>query len=143
MIIVGSPDIDFKELIHLFNKDTKLAEKWLKQYKWFAHDINSNFIKIYLLNEKKKKRPDIIPNYIIPNEYEILYRLTQGTGLSVAFDTTAAPFINSGQLNYCELNPVNHRNLSLIVNKQKSDQNITSELRKKLLKTEQFKRIKK
>jgi len=126
IVLVGTPDIDFLALKKLYKTDKRMAEKWLDQHKWYAHDNNSNFIKIFWLNIFDKKRPSIIPNYIIPNEYEVLFQQSTGSGLSVAFDATVESFSRSGKLQTCELKEVVHRDLSLISNKKKTTREITN-----------------
>ena len=92
------------------------------------NDNNSNFIKIYWLNIFDKKRPSIVPNYIIPNEYEVLFQQSLGSGLSVAFDNNVEPFVKNGSLNVCELKEVIYRPLSLIANKKRNQPEMTQKL---------------
>ncbi len=63
----------------------------------------------------------MIPNYVIPNEYETLFQLSQGSGLSVALEVNAAPFIKAGTLKSWPMQPVFFRKLALIANKKKAD----------------------
>lgn len=128
VLLVGTPDVDFAEFENLYKKGLSLAEPWLKQHTWYAHDNNSNFIKIYWLTVFNKKRPSIIPNYIVPNEYEVLFQQSAGSGLSVAFNTTVAPFLKSGKLHSCEVKQVIYRDLSLLSNKKKADPKITKRI---------------
>ncbi|WP_420579836.1 LysR family transcriptional regulator [Reichenbachiella sp.] len=130
VVLVGTPDIDFSELEKLYKKSHRMAEEWLGQHKWYAHDHNSSFIKIYWLNVFDKKRPAIVPNYVIPNEFETLYQQTRGSGLSIAFDNVAQHFVNEGTLQTCELKKVNYRDLYLISNKKKSKKDETDRLLK-------------
>ena len=132
VLLIGTPDIDFSEYRKLFKKDLSLAEQWLGKHVWYAHDNNSNFIKIYWLTVYNKKRPSIIPNYIVPNEYEVLFQQSNGSGLSVAFDTTAAPFLKTKQLHSCEVKQVVYRDLSLLSNKKKADPLMTRKIVKLL-----------
>ncbi|MEP1778932.1 MAG: LysR family transcriptional regulator [Reichenbachiella sp.] len=128
LVLVGTPDIDFSELIKAYKRNTNEAQDWLAKHKWYAHDNNSNFIKIYWLNVFEKKRPAIVPNYIIPNEYEVLYQQTLGSGLSVAFDTNVQPFVDNGTLKVCQLKEINYRGLSLIANKKKAKPELTDKI---------------
>jgi len=125
---VATPDIDFTELKILYHKDSLSAEKWLSKHKWFAHDYNSNFIKIFWLTVFDKKRPSIIPNYVIPNEHEVLYQQSNSSGLSVAFDTVVKYFVNNGDLHTCELKKVEYRELYLVANKKKAKPKTTEHL---------------
>jgi len=121
LLLVGTTDVDFDEFNKHYRSDIGKAQDWLESYPWYAHDNNSNFIKIYWLTVFDKKRPSIVPNYIIPNEHEVLFQQSQGSGLSVAFDTSAEPFLRQGTLKSCEVKKVIYRELSLIANKQKAD----------------------
>lgn len=133
IVLVGTPDIEFSDLKKMFKqRQFDEAQNWMASHKWYAHDNNSNFIKIYWLNVFDKKRPAIVPNYIIPNEYEVLFQQTLGSGLSVAFDNIVQPFVSNGTLKVCELKKVTYRNLSLIANKKKTDQGISNKILKLL-----------
>lgn len=132
MVLAGTPDIDFTEFTKMYDKKSDLSEQWLTQYSWYAHDNNSNFIKIYWLTVFDKKRPSIVPNYIVPNEYEVLVQQAKGSGLSVAYNTTLEPFLKSGELKSCEVKRVVYRDLSLISNKKKADPELTQEIVKLL-----------
>lgn len=128
IVLVGTSDIDFMELKRLYKKSTSLAQEWLVNQTWYAHDINSTFIKIYWLTVFDKKRPSIIPNYIIPNEFESLFQQSMGSGLSVAFDSTVEPFLKDGSLQTCELKSVEFRELFLIANKKKTNSDLTQKI---------------
>ncbi len=128
LLLVGTRDIDFDPYMNLYKSDKSRAQQWLTANTWYAHENNSSFIKMYWLHLFDKQRPAIVPNYIIPNEYEVLFQQSQGSGLSVAFDTTVQPFLNNGTLQTCEVEPVNYRDLSLISSKQKADPELTKKL---------------
>lgn len=128
IVLVGTRDIDFSIYRNLYKTDKQKAQQWLASHQWYAHENNSSFIKIYWLHLFDKQRPAIIPNYIIPNEYEVLFQQSQGSGLSVAFNTTVEPFLKTGTLQTCEVEPVNYRDLSVISNKQKANPVLTKKL---------------
>lgn len=134
IVLVGTKDIDFAELKKCFNKSKSSAQEWLSNQTWYAHDNNSNFIKIFWLTIFDKKRPSIIPNYIIPNEFEVLFQQSLGSGVSVAFDTSVQPLVDRGLLQICELEKVEYRELSLLANKKKADPEMTKEIIKMLRK---------
>ncbi|MFY0626604.1 MAG: LysR family transcriptional regulator [Reichenbachiella sp.] len=129
MVLVGTPDIDFNEIKILYDTDKLAAQKWLQKHKWYAHDYNSNFIKMFWLNVFDKKRPSIVPNYVIPNEHEVLYQQSAGSGLSVAFDNVVKHFVDNGTLHTCILKEVNCRELYLVANKKKADDEHTELLK--------------
>lgn len=128
VVLVGTPDVDFSEFEKLYKKSHQMAQDWLAKHQWYAHDHNSSFIKIYWLNIFDKQRPSIVPNYVIPNEFETLFQQTRGSGLSIAFDNVAAHFVHEGTLQTCELKKVNYRDLYLIANKKKSKATVTDKI---------------
>lgn len=116
------------EFKKLYITDRRLSEEWLSKQTWYAHDNNSNFIKMYWLTVFDKKRPSIVPNYIIPNEYEVLFQQSHGSGLSVAFNTTLEPFLKNNDLQSCVVKNVVYRDLSLISNKKQADPILTGKI---------------
>ena len=132
ILLVGTPDIDLTEFKKLYITDRRLSEEWLSKQTWYAHDNNSNFIKMYWLTVFDKKRPSIVPNYIIPNEYEVLFQQSHGSGLSVAFNTTLEPFLKNNELQSCEVKNVVYRDLSLLSSKKKAQPKMTHEIVKLL-----------
>ncbi len=120
LILVSTPDIDLSDFKKLYKTDIRKAEQLLTNQTWYAHDTFSGFIKLFWLTIFDKKRPAVIPNYVIPNEYETLFQLSNGSGLSVAFQHNAAPFIKAGTLKALPIKPVYFRKLSLIANKKKA-----------------------
>lgn len=89
-IIVGSNDIDASELkSSIKNKDLLTIENWLNNQKWFSHDSGIPHIKLFWLHVFNKKRPSMVPNYIIPSEYEMLELLSKNTGIAVVWNSNA------------------------------------------------------
>jgi DNA-binding transcriptional LysR family regulator len=100
-IIVGSNGIDASELkLGIKNQDFTAVENWLNDQKWFSHDSGIPHIKLFWLHVFDKKRPSMVPNYIIPSEYEMLELLSKSTGIAVVWNINAKDFIaeNSIQL---------------------------------------------
>ena len=120
LTLVATPDIDLGDVKKLYKKDPVKTECLLTNQKWYAHDSASSYIKHYWLHVFDKKRPAVVPNYVIPNEFETLYQLSRGSGLSVALDTNATPFIKEGTLKVYDLKEIVFRKLSLISNKKKA-----------------------
>ncbi|SHF97929.1 DNA-binding transcriptional regulator, LysR family [Flavobacterium micromati] len=93
-IIVGSNTIDatlLKDSIK--NKNFVAAENWLNDQKWFSHNAQIPHIKLFWLHVFNKKRPSMIPNYIIPSEYEMLEIISKNTGVAVVWDLNAKNLI--------------------------------------------------
>jgi hypothetical protein len=98
-IIVGSTNINPAELQHqITNNNYDGIENWLNEQKWFSHDSGIPHIKLFWLHVFNKKRPSMVPNYIIPSEYEMLEVLTRYEGVAVTWDLNAKPFIAENKL---------------------------------------------
>ena len=89
-VIVGSNNIDISELkTNIKIKDFTATEYWLNDQKWFSHNAQIPHIKLFWLYVFNKKRPSMIPNYIIPSEYEMLEIISKNTGVGVVWDINA------------------------------------------------------
>lgn len=128
LVLVGTPNINFESLEKLLSNDIDQAESWLTNKKWYAHDSASSYIKVFWLHVFNKKRPAIIPNYIIPHEFEILFQLSRGSGLTIALDTNVAPFVESGTLKVFRGKKIKFRELSLIANKNRTNRATTDDV---------------
>jgi DNA-binding transcriptional LysR family regulator len=93
-VIVGSNNIDASELkSNIKIKDFTAIEHWLNDHKWFSSNAQIPQIKLFWLHVFNKKRPSMVPNYIIPSEYEMLEILSKNKGLSVVWNINAKNFI--------------------------------------------------
>jgi DNA-binding transcriptional LysR family regulator len=93
-IIVGSNAIDASELkLNIKIKDFTAIENWLNDQKWFTHDSGIPHIKLFWLHVFNKKRPSMVPNYIIPSEFEMLSMLSKNNGIAVVWNCNAKDFI--------------------------------------------------
>lgn len=98
-IIVGSTNIDALELkSKIKSKDFGAVEYWLNEQKWFSHDAEITHIKLFWLHVFNKKRPSMIPNYIIPSEHEMLEILSKNTGIAVVWNVNAKDFIREKRM---------------------------------------------
>ena len=98
-IIVGSTNIDATELISkIKSEDFDSIELWLNDQKWFSHNSQIPHIKLFWLHVFNKKRPSMIPNYIIPSEYEMIEMLSKNTGIAVVWDINAKIFIEEKRI---------------------------------------------
>ncbi|MFV8356699.1 LysR family transcriptional regulator [Flavobacterium sp. XS1P32] len=98
-IIVGSPEIDtapLKAVIKL--KDFAAIEHWLNDQKWYSHNAQIPHIKLFWLYVFNKKRPSMIPNYIIPSEYEMLEIISKNTGIGVVWDINAKNLLDQNKI---------------------------------------------
>lgn len=98
-VIVGSSTIDASELKrNIRNKDFVAIEHWLNEQKWFSHNAQIPHIKLFWLYVFNKKRPSMVPNYIIPSEYEMINMVSENTGIAVVWDINAQPFIRDKKI---------------------------------------------
>ena len=98
-IIVGSTNIDASELkAKIKIKDFIAIEHWLNEQKWFSHNAQIPHIKLFWLHVFNKKRPSMVPNYIIPSEYEMIGMLSKNTGIGVVWDINAKNFIQDKKI---------------------------------------------
>ncbi|GEL10225.1 DNA-binding transcriptional regulator, LysR family [Flavobacterium glycines] len=98
-IIVGSKNIDASQLqSDIKNNDYDAIENWLNDQKWYSHDSGIPHIKLFWLHVFNKKRPSMIPNYIIPSEFEMLEVLSNNSGVAVCWDINASSFIRKEKL---------------------------------------------
>ncbi|MCK8140619.1 LysR family transcriptional regulator [Flavobacterium sp. I-SCBP12n] len=93
-VIVGSSALEVSLLKqNIKNKDFIATESWLNDQKWFSHDAGIPHIKLFWLHVFNKKRPSMVPNYIIPSEHEMIEILSRNLGVSVVWDINARNFI--------------------------------------------------
>jgi DNA-binding transcriptional LysR family regulator len=98
-ILVGSTTVDAKSLqSKIRSNDLVEVEHWLNEQKWFSFDARIPHIKLFWLHVFDKKRPSMIPNYIIPSEYEMLDILSKNSGIAVVWDVNAKKFIQEEKL---------------------------------------------
>jgi len=98
-VIVGSNTIDASELKSAIKiKDFSAIENWLNDQKWFSHNAQIPHIKLFWLHVFNKKRPSMVPNYIIPSEYEMLEIISINTGIGVVWDINAKNLIEENKI---------------------------------------------
>ena len=98
-VIVSSMNLDAVDLKKNIKKvDYAGIESWLNEQKWYSHDAGIPHIKLFWLHVFNKKRPSMIPNYIIPSEYEMLEVLSKNTGVTVTWNINAKSFIEEQRL---------------------------------------------
>ena len=98
-IIVGSTNIDASELkLKIKSKDFDAIEHWLNEQKWFSHDSGIPHIKLFWLYVFNKKRPSMIPNYIIPSEYEMLEIISKNNGIAVVWNCNAKRLMEENKI---------------------------------------------
>ena len=125
LILVHTPDIDLTNFENLFETDRKQAEKWLSGQQWYSHQTVTPFIKQFWMDLFDKKRPEIVPYRVIPDEMEVLYQLAKGSGLALCFDNNAKSFIKDGTLKSSRITSSIARDVALLANRKKTTEEFT------------------
>lgn len=128
LILVHTPDLDLKEFEQLFGQNRKKAEKWLTLQRWYSHASVTPFIKQFWMDVFDKKRPDIVPYRVIPNEVEVLHQLSRGSGLATCFDNNAARFLEEGALVQSGVATEVVREVVMLANRKKTKKEWTENL---------------
>ena len=123
-----TPDIDLGDANKLVCDDPESLQAKLQEHRWYAHDAAAGYIKMLWLHRFNHQRPAVVPNYIIPNEYECLTQLASGSGLTVALDTVAERFVRMGELVQANLEPIDFRQVTLLSNKKKAPKELTDRI---------------
>lgn len=98
-VIVGSAAIDaFEVKAKIKEEDFTAVEHWLNEQKWYSHDARIPHVKVFWLHVFDKKRPTIIPNFIIPSEFEMLSAMEKNNGIAVSWDCNVKYFIAEEKL---------------------------------------------
>ncbi|WP_366185571.1 LysR family transcriptional regulator [Flavobacterium ovatum] len=98
-VVIGSNDIDITELeLHLAAADWNATEAWLNEKRWYTFDARIPHIKLFWLYVFDKKRPSLIPNYIIPSEYEMMETISKNQGIGITWNCNAKSFIEQKKI---------------------------------------------
>ena len=98
-IIIGSNNIDTTQLqSHLTLKDWNATETWLNEKRWYTFDARIPHIKLFWMYVFDKKRPTLVPNYIIPSEYEMMETISKNKGIGIAWNCNAKSFIEQKKI---------------------------------------------
>ena len=99
LIMVAPMSLDASEFRQKLKSD-KYAEieQWLNEQKWYSHDARIPHIKLFWLHAFNKKRPAMVPNYIIPSESEMLELLSKNSGMAVTWNCNARKYIKENKL---------------------------------------------
>ncbi|WP_418264370.1 LysR family transcriptional regulator [Flavobacterium faecale] len=93
-VIIGSMDIDVSELNQtIADQNWNATETWLNEKRWYTFDARIPHIKLFWLHVFDKKRPTLVPNYIIPSEYEMITSIAKNQGVGITWNCNAQPFI--------------------------------------------------
>ncbi|WP_264553088.1 LysR family transcriptional regulator [Flavobacterium sp. N2038] len=99
LIMVAPTNQDVTEFRQRLKADNFTEiEQWLNEQKWYSHDARIPHIKLFWLHAFNKKRPSMVPNYIIPSESEMLKILAKNEGVAVTWNCNARKYIQENKL---------------------------------------------
>ncbi|PAM95981.1 LysR family transcriptional regulator [Flavobacterium sp. IR1] len=99
LIMVAPVSLDASEFRQKLKADNYTeTEHWLNSQKWYSHDARIPHIKIFWLHAFSKKRPSMVPNYIIPSESEMLEMLSKNSGVAITWNCNARKYIKENKL---------------------------------------------
>ncbi len=99
LVVVGSTNLDTTDFRQRLKSDnTTEIEQWLNDQKWYSHDARIPHVKLFWLHAFNKKRPAIVPNYIIPSESEMLEMLSRNSGIAITWNCNSRKYIKENKL---------------------------------------------
>ena len=99
LVVVGSTNLDVTDFRQKLKSDnTAEIEQWLNDQKWYSHDARIPHVKLFWLHAFNKKRPAIVPNYIIPSESEMLEMLSRNSGIAITWNCNSRKYIKENKL---------------------------------------------
>ncbi|SHL28603.1 LysR family transcriptional regulator [Flavobacterium saccharophilum] len=99
LVVVGSTNLDTTDFRQKLKSDNATEiEQWLNDQKWYSHDARIPHVKLFWLHAFNKKRPAIVPNYIIPSESEMLEMLSRNTGIAITWNCNSRKYIKENKL---------------------------------------------
>lgn len=99
LIMVAPTSLDITDFRQVLKSDNFTEiEKWLNGQKWYSHDARIPHIKLFWLHAFNKKRPSLVPNYIIPSESEMLEMLSRNSGVAITWNCNARKHIKENKL---------------------------------------------
>lgn len=99
LIMVAPTSLDITDFRQVLKSDNFTEiEKWLNAQKWYSHDARIPHIKVFWLHAFNKKRPSLVPNYIIPSESEMLEMLSRNSGVAITWNCNARKYIKENKL---------------------------------------------
>lgn len=99
LVVVGSTNLDVTDFRQKLKSDNATEiEQWLNDQKWYSHDARIPHVKLFWLHAFNKKRPAIVPNYIIPSESEMLEMLSRNSGIAITWNCNSRKYIKENKL---------------------------------------------
>ena len=99
LVVVGSTNLDTTDFRQKLKSDNATEiEQWLNDQKWYSHDARIPHVKLFWLHAFNKKRPAIVPNYIIPSESEMLEMLSRNSGIAITWNCNSRKYTKENKL---------------------------------------------
>ncbi|TCN53735.1 LysR family transcriptional regulator [Flavobacterium circumlabens] len=99
LVMVAPLNLDAEKFRQILKTDNYTeTEQWLNEQKWYCHDARISHIKLFWLHAFNKKRPSMVPNYIIPSESEMLEMLSRNSGVAITWNCNARRYIKENKL---------------------------------------------
>lgn len=99
LVVVGSTNLEVTDFRQKLKSDNAVEiEQWLNDQKWYSHDARIPHVKLFWLHAFNKKRPAIVPNYIIPSESEMLEMLSRNSGIAITWNCNSRKYIKENKL---------------------------------------------
>ena len=99
LVMVAPISLDITDFRQKLKSDNlSETEQWLNEQKWYSHDARIPYVKLFWLHAFNKKRPSMVPNYIIPSESEMLEMLSKNTGIAITWNCNARKYIKDNRL---------------------------------------------
>ncbi|OJJ14217.1 hypothetical protein BKI52_43900 [marine bacterium AO1-C] len=101
LTLVAHPDVPTDDLA-AFIQENNIAgiEKWMENQTWLSHIPTNRYVKLFWLHCFEKRRPRILTNFTIPNEYLMLEELAKIPGVAIALQHNAQSFIEQGKVKH-------------------------------------------
>lgn len=98
IVLVAGAKSNVTEFNQLLEKgDIKSSEKWLNSQIWFGTTGDMEHLRNFWI-QNFKKRPDLKPNYIVPNKSSILRSISNREGFAVVPDFLAKSQLENGSV---------------------------------------------
>lgn len=99
LVMVAPTSLDITDFRQKLKSDNlSETEQWLNEQKWYSHDARIPYVKLFWLHAFNKKRPSMVPNYIIPFESEMLEMLSKNNGIAITWNCNARKYIKDNRL---------------------------------------------
>jgi DNA-binding transcriptional LysR family regulator len=98
LMMVVSPNMDTSIFDNLIAGERFIeSERWLVDQHWFSYSSDLMGIRKFWLNNFKK-RPGVVPKFIIPDFHTILRGVAKGNGIAIVSEIVAREMVDDGKI---------------------------------------------